>query len=65
MPVTLPRSSAEIFLVTMPMETLPTRITMQEQAELTAMTFWMSAGDHFFVMAKARMFWKPPEAAGS
>jgi len=38
---------------------------MQEQAELTAMTFWLSAGDHFFVMAKARMFWKPPEAAGS
>jgi len=49
----------------MPMEMLPTRITMQEHAELTAMTFWMSAGDHFLVMTRARKFWKPPEDAGS
>ncbi len=58
-------TSGEILLVTMPMEMLPTRITMQEHAELTAMTFWMSAGDHFLVMTRARKFWKPPEDAGS
>src|SRR5258708_2818246 len=33
-PLTLPRSSGEILPVTTPIETLPTRITKQEQPEL-------------------------------
>src|SRR5260370_41579396 len=53
-PLTLPRRSDEILPVTTPIEMLPTSMTRQEQAELTAITFWMSAGDHFFVIARSQ-----------
>ncbi len=53
-PLTLPRRSDEILPVTTPIEMLPTSMTRQEQAELTAITFWMSAGDHFFAMARSQ-----------
>jgi hypothetical protein len=60
-PLTLPRRSGEILPVTTPIETLPTRITRQEQPEQTVVSFPMSAGDHFFAMAGSQ---KVLEAAG-
>ena len=58
-PLTLPRSSGEILPVTTPIETLPTKITRQEQPEQTVVNFPISAGDHFLVMMRApRNFWK-------